>query len=54
MYIEWNKVTWYSKVLAIILFVATFCIGFKLGERKAIIDDINKNTQTLMNSIENK
>ena len=31
MKIEWNKVTWYSKLLAIIVFVATFALAFKLG-----------------------
>ncbi len=37
MTIEWNKVTWYSKLLAVIIFVATFYIGFQLGEKKAQI-----------------
>ncbi len=31
MSIEWNKVTWYSKILAVILFVGTFFLGFWLG-----------------------
>ncbi len=31
MNIEWNRVTWYSKVLAILVFGATFFVGFKLG-----------------------
>ncbi|MEK7094440.1 MAG: hypothetical protein AAB903_03835 [Patescibacteria group bacterium] len=31
MTIEWNKVTWYSKLLALILFVALPFIGFYLG-----------------------
>ncbi len=31
MKIQWNKVTWYSKVLALALFVALPFIGFKLG-----------------------
>ena len=30
MALEWNKVTWYSKLLAVILFVLTFYIGFNL------------------------
>ncbi|HEY4512978.1 MAG TPA: DUF3298 domain-containing protein [Candidatus Paceibacterota bacterium] len=34
MVIEWNKVTWYSKLLAVILFVLVFYIGFNLGEKK--------------------
>ncbi len=31
MTIEWNKVTWYSKVLSVIVFLATFGIAFWLG-----------------------
>ena len=34
MKIEFNKVTWYSKLLAVILFVSTFFVGFIIGERK--------------------
>ncbi len=29
--IEWNKVTWYSKLAAVIVFVATFVVAFNLG-----------------------
>ena len=29
--IEWNKVTWYSKLLAALVFIATFIIAFNLG-----------------------
>lgn len=32
MKIEWNKVTWYSKLVAVILFTATFYLGFNLGK----------------------
>lgn len=32
MNIEWNKVTWYSKLVAVILFTATFYLGFNLGK----------------------
>lgn len=32
MNIEWNKVTWYSKVVAIILFVVVFYLGFYTGK----------------------
>lgn len=35
MTIEWNKVTWYSKLAAVILFVGTFFLGFWLGTMKA-------------------
>ena len=31
MHIEWNRVTWYSKLLAVVLFVGTFFLGFYLG-----------------------
>ena len=33
MKIEWNKVTWYSKLLAAVLLVVTFAIAFSLGAR---------------------
>ena len=29
--IQWNKVTWYSKLIAVVVFVATFIIAFNLG-----------------------
>ncbi len=32
MKIIWNQVTWYSKLIAVILFLAVFVIAFKLGE----------------------
>lgn len=31
MKIEWNKVTWYSKLAAVIVFVGTFVLAFWLG-----------------------
>mgnify|MGYP001560749866 CR=1 FL=1 len=31
MTIEWNEVTWYSKLLALVLFVALPFIGFYFG-----------------------
>ncbi len=31
MKIEWNRVTWYSKLIAIVVFGITFFIAFKLG-----------------------
>ena len=31
MAIKWNKVTWYSKWLAVLVFAATFVIAFNLG-----------------------
>lgn len=35
MIIEWNKVTWYSKIAAVIIFVGTFFTGFWLGTMNA-------------------
>ncbi len=34
MTIEWDNITWYSKITAVILFVATFFLGFWLGTMK--------------------
>jgi hypothetical protein len=31
MGIEWNRVTWYSKLAAVVVFLATFVIAFNLG-----------------------
>lgn len=31
MNIEWNRVTWYSKLIAIIIFLITACLFFKFG-----------------------
>ena len=33
MNIEWNKVTWVSQIVAIVLFVAVFFVGFIVGRR---------------------
>jgi len=32
MSIKWNRVTWYSQVVAIILFLAVFALGFWIGK----------------------
>ena len=32
MKIQWNKVTWYSKVIAVVLFVGVFFLGLYLGK----------------------
>ena len=29
--IEWNRVTWYSKLLAVVVFLVTFGVAFYLG-----------------------
>jgi hypothetical protein len=34
MKIKWNKVTWYSKGLAVLLFVGTFFLGYLLGSER--------------------
>lgn len=31
MKVEWNRVTWYSKLFAVLVFLATFAIAFDLG-----------------------
>jgi hypothetical protein len=41
MTIEWNKVTWYSKLLAIIIFVGTFWLGFNLGVKSEHFKNLN-------------
>ncbi len=39
--IQWNKVTWYSKLLAVIVFLLTFYIGYNLGKEDQSIVDLN-------------
>jgi len=59
MKIEWNKVTWYSKLLAVILFVVVFCVGFDLGKNSEKVDYVvlptvpvnNANTPKLINTV---
>lgn len=34
MNIEWNKVTWYSKIAAVLVFVGTFFLGYCLGTQR--------------------
>ena len=50
MKIEWNKVTWYSKWIALLLFIAFpfigFCLGMKYGELIAPIEAINLENAT--------
>ncbi len=31
--IEWNKVTWYSKLIVVVLFLIVFTVGFYLGRQ---------------------
>jgi hypothetical protein len=53
MTIELNKVTWYSKVLAVILFVLIFYTGFFLGEKKTEVNNLNKVTQVQVDKAKN-
>jgi heme/copper-type cytochrome/quinol oxidase subunit 1 len=45
MTIEWNKVTWYSKLAAVILGVGIFVLGIYLGMTIEKARDELKNTQ---------
>ena len=38
MHIEWNKITWYSKITAIGLFVLVFYVGYYLGQKKKTVN----------------
>ena len=50
--IEWNKVTWYSKLLALILFVALPFIGFYYGmEYEKTLTSIDKEPSTTPGSL---
>jgi hypothetical protein len=50
MPIIWNKVTWYSQVIAIILFVVVLIIGFYFGkEYQKILDDNNQANYLIQN-----
>jgi len=55
MKIQFNKVTWYSKALAIIIFVGTFFLGFWLGQRyetfNCIIADSEKQLQIINTAV---
>lgn len=42
MKIEWKKPTWYSMLLAIIIYVGTFSVAFYLGEKKGELNAIIK------------
>ncbi|MEI6057660.1 MAG: MliC family protein [bacterium] len=37
--IEWNKVTWYSKLLAVFVFLGTFYYGFNVGREYQALKD---------------
>ncbi len=40
MKIEWNKVTWYSKLLAVIVFALVFWCAFSLGKEAGEVESI--------------
>jgi hypothetical protein len=42
MPIVWNKVTWYSKLLALILLVGVFYLGYYLGQLSVKVIDPEK------------
>ncbi len=49
MTIEWNKVTWYSNLVAVAVFLATFAIAFNLGilwEKKQIETTLSATSST--------
>ena len=39
--IEWNRVTWYSKLLAVVVFLVTFGIAFCLGAQWGALNQQN-------------
>ncbi|MFA5169138.1 MAG: MliC family protein [Candidatus Paceibacterota bacterium] len=45
MKIELNKPTWYSKLLALIVFVGTFFLAFYLGQKYEAVNSIAKEYQ---------
>ena len=55
MKIEFNKVTWYSKLLAIIIYVGTFFLGYWLGQINegslCAIQDYEKQSQIIQASL---
>ena len=59
MKIEWNKVTWYSRLLAVVVFLLTFYIAFNLGKQVAQVNEIEpirvaNNSENLSQFYENK
>jgi hypothetical protein len=44
MKIQWNKVTWYSKLIAVILFVGVFFLGLWLGNSYPRTVNVSENT----------
>ncbi len=54
MKIEWDKVTWYSKLAAVVVFGAAFCIGLYIGmQYQFALDEsiINGNSLIVSHSV---
>ena len=49
--IEWNKVTWYSKLLAVFVFLGTFYIAFNLGREDQALKDEYAQIQSLTSTL---
>jgi hypothetical protein len=45
MRIQWNKVTWYSKLIAVILFVAVLFLGMYIGIKIQQLKDMQNYAQ---------
>lgn len=50
MTIEWNRVTWYSQILAVVLFVGVFGLGYWLGAREEV-EIQTPSTDTIKNDV---
>ncbi|MEK7187385.1 MAG: hypothetical protein AAB691_00885 [Patescibacteria group bacterium] len=51
MTIEWNKVTWYSKLIALVLFVALPLAGFYLGMMYQEMRDVGHEGRRIVNQL---
>ncbi len=53
MKIHFNKVTWYSKLAAVIVFVGTFALAFYLGVQYGSVGNNNYRGYPMMRSFRN-
>ncbi|HOS88307.1 MAG TPA: hypothetical protein PL093_01695 [Candidatus Pacearchaeota archaeon] len=53
MKIQGNKGTWYSMVLAIIIYVGTFALAYYLGEQRAEIKIYSQQTEQILSQQNN-